>query len=162
MIVVLSNLEGPERLTLSLHGIVNLMRTSRRRTIISQNTCVSSSPIASCGGAYANRPKLRGRKIAGRTQGRPLIRVPNGNDARRGTYRSDTGRAGGVSEIQILMSATNSPCLSERQSRDVSGCEQIVRHDPSVRYESGWQSVSPRQQIMESGQVSREPILMRR
>jgi len=28
--------------------------------------------------------------------GCPLILVPNGNDTRRGTYRSDTGRAGGV------------------------------------------------------------------
>lgn len=32
----------------------------------------------SSGGAYANRPKLRGRKIAVRTHSRPVTRVPNG------------------------------------------------------------------------------------
>jgi hypothetical protein len=49
-------------------------------------------PAASCGGAYANRPKLRGRKIAGRTYGRPPICVPSGLIRRRGSLPSEYGK----------------------------------------------------------------------
>ena len=49
--------------------------------------CTSLQAPCVRGGAYANRPKLRGRQIAGRTHGRPMIRVPIRHDTRRGPYR---------------------------------------------------------------------------
>lgn len=97
--------------------------TSLARRIPPENFLPRSS-----GGAYANRPKLRGRKIQGRTPGCPLILVPQGNYREKGLRVPPIEGKAGIMSNRMQKSRQTVLTLSVYRCHAGTGSEQIVRH----------------------------------